>query len=67
MSGRPAETAALASAVAILIAYFAGLDDPAVMAALVVVVGAVPGIVTWLVVTFRKGGGDAAGRKPRRG
>jgi hypothetical protein len=54
---RPAETGAFAGAVAVLIAYFVGLDDPGLIAALTVVVGALPGVITWIVVTARGGGG----------
>jgi uncharacterized YccA/Bax inhibitor family protein len=51
---RPAETGALASAIAVLIAYVIGLDDPAILAALTIVVGAIPGLITW-IVTMRRG------------
>ena len=51
---RPAESAGLASAVAVLIVTALGLDDPQVFAALVVVVGAVPAVVTYGVELFRK-------------
>jgi len=54
MKSRPAETTAFASAVVVLIAYFAGVDDPAVIAALTIVVGAIPGVVTSIVVWRRK-------------
>jgi uncharacterized YccA/Bax inhibitor family protein len=54
VQSRPAETGAIGAAVAVLIAYFAGLDDPAIITALAVVVGAIPGVITWLVVTIRK-------------
>jgi uncharacterized YccA/Bax inhibitor family protein len=50
---RPAETGALAAALVVLIAYFSGLDDPAVIAALTVVVGALPGLITWIVTMVR--------------
>ena len=53
---RPAETGALASAVAVLIAYAFGLDDPAIMAALTIVVGAVPGVITTIVSRTRSKG-----------
>jgi hypothetical protein len=52
---RPAETGGAAAAVAVLIAYFAGLDDPGMLAALTIVVGALPGIITWFVVLIRGG------------
>jgi hypothetical protein len=51
---RPAETAGLAGAVAVLVAYFAGVNDPAVLAALVVVIGAVPALVTGAVELVRR-------------
>lgn len=41
---------------AVLITYVAGIEDPSVTAALVIVVGAVPGIVTWCVELFRRRG-----------
>ncbi len=46
---RPAETAGLAGAVAVLVAWAAGVDQPAVIAAIGVVVGALPAAVTWVV------------------
>jgi hypothetical protein len=51
---RPAETAGLAGALAVLIGYVAGIDNPAVLAALAVVVGAVPAVVTYAVTLRRK-------------
>jgi len=53
-TSRPAESAAVAASVAVLIAWAVGLTDPAVFAALVVVVGAVPATVTWLVELRRR-------------
>jgi hypothetical protein len=53
IKNRPAETGGLAAAVVVLICYFAGVDNPGVIAALVIVVGAVPAFITWLVVTIR--------------
>jgi hypothetical protein len=50
---RPAEAGALGASVAVLIAYLFGLDDPAVIASLTMVVGALPGVITWIVVTIR--------------
>jgi hypothetical protein len=50
---RPAETGAFAGAMAVLICYFLGVDDPAVLAALTVVVGALPGLITWIVTMVR--------------
>lgn len=51
---RPAEVSTGAAALAVLIAYFAGLDDPEVLVALAVVIGLVPASVTWLVNTLRR-------------
>jgi hypothetical protein len=50
---RPAETTAAASSVALLICWAAGVDDPAVLAAIGIVIGFIPSAVTWLVVTIR--------------
>jgi hypothetical protein len=54
IKSRPAETTALAAAVAVLVAYFLGIDDPGIMAALTIVVGAIPGVVTWIVEMTKK-------------
>ena len=53
-SQRPAETSAVAAAIVVLIASVAGLDNPATLTALVVVVGFIPTAVTWTVVTLRR-------------
>lgn len=50
---RPAETTTGAAAIALLIAYFAGLDDTQVVLALSVVIGLLPALVTWLVTLIR--------------
>lgn len=50
---RPAETGGFASGIAVLICYFAGIDEPGVLAALAVVAGSVPAVITWLVVTIK--------------
>jgi hypothetical protein len=50
---RPAESSALAAALVVLIGYALGVDDPAVLAAAGVVVGGIPGSVTWLVERSR--------------
>jgi hypothetical protein len=50
---RPAETGAFAGSIAVLISYFLGVDDPAVLAALVVVIGALPGVITGIVNLVR--------------
>lgn len=46
---RPAETGTVAGALAILIAYVLGIDDGTVLIALTVVLGAFPGVITWIV------------------
>jgi cell division protein FtsW (lipid II flippase) len=51
---RPAETAAVAGAIALLIGYVAGIDDRTILTAIGVVIGFIPAAITWLVVTFRK-------------
>jgi energy-converting hydrogenase Eha subunit B len=51
---RPAETGSLAAALAVLICYLLGVDDPGVLAALVVVVGALPSVITWIVELVKK-------------
>jgi len=56
LSKRPAEAGTgLAAATAALIAYFAHITDPAVVAALIIVVGAVPTGITWIVNLIRHG------------
>lgn len=60
VSKRPAETGGLAAAVVALIVYGFGAGDPALVAPLLVVVGAVPAVVTWLVELLR-GRASAAG------
>lgn len=46
---RPAESAAIASAVALLIARALGVDDADTVTALAIVIGGVPSVVTWVV------------------
>ncbi len=58
LAQRPAESAGLASAVVVLIGAALGIDDPAIFAALVVVVGAAPSLVTYGVELFRKRGAE---------
>lgn len=53
VKNRPAETGSFTAALAVLISYFLGVDDPAILAALVVVVGALPGVITWIVTLVR--------------
>ena len=43
----------MAGAIALLIAWIAGVDDVGVIAAIGIVVGFIPAAVTWLVVTLR--------------
>lgn len=50
---RPAESGGIAAAIALLIAYAVGLDNPGVITAVAVVIGFVPAAITWLVVTIR--------------
>lgn len=50
---RPAESTTAAGAFAILIARLLGLTDGDTIVALAVALGFVPGIVTWLVETWR--------------
>lgn len=59
----PAETTGtLAGAIAALVVYFGGIDDPAIVVPLIVVIGAVPALVTSLVglVRGRQGGSPPA-------
>ncbi len=50
---RPAETGGLAAAVAALLVYALGVDDQAVVVPLIIVVGAVPAAITFLVELVR--------------
>jgi hypothetical protein len=50
---RPAETTAVAGALALLICSLAGVDDPAVLTALGIVIGFIPTVVTWIVEMVR--------------
>lgn len=55
IKNRPAESASLlAGALAALIGPAVGLDSPEEVAALAVVLGAIPGIVTFLVEQIRR-------------
>lgn len=52
-NARPTEKiTGLAGAVAALIAWFFKIDEPGVVASLMIVLGAVPSGVTWVVETF---------------
>lgn len=44
---RPAETAGVASALALLVGRLLGVDDPDTIVALAIVIGFVPAAVTW--------------------
>lgn len=50
---RPAETGTVAIAIALLVGYVLGLDEGAV-AALGIVIGGVPGAITWIVEQWRR-------------
>jgi hypothetical protein len=54
VTSHPAETAGLAAAVAVLIVSVFSISDPQVYGALIIVVGAVPAAVTFLVELVRK-------------
>ena len=51
---RPAETAGVAGAIALLIGHLLGVKDPATLTSLGVVVGFVPAAITWCVLRFGK-------------
>lgn len=55
-SQHPAETVSGAGAVALVVAYAAGIHDAGVITALGVTIGLIPGAITWAVTTFRKAG-----------
>lgn len=65
---RPAETTTAAGALAVLLGYVLGIRDPEVLVALTVVLGAIPGVVTW-AVGLRRGAPPVAHMesKTRRG
>jgi hypothetical protein len=54
VASRPAETAGVASALALLIARLLGVDDADTIVALGIVIGFVPAGVTAFVVAYRK-------------
>jgi mannose/fructose/N-acetylgalactosamine-specific phosphotransferase system component IIC len=54
MKRRPAETSAAAAAAAAILARALGVDDPDTILAMAVLIGAVPGVVTFIVVTLRR-------------
>lgn len=51
---RPAEIGGGLAAVAFLVAHLLGITDAQTLTALGTVVGFIPAVITWLVVTFRK-------------
>jgi hypothetical protein len=51
---RPAETTAVAAAMALLLARLFGVDDADVITALAIVVGFIPAAVTWVVELLQK-------------
>lgn len=58
---RPAETGGLAAAVVALIVYALGVDDTALVAPLIIVVGSVPAAITWTVELLRRRNGELGG------
>lgn len=56
VSRRPAETGAIAGAIALLAGYFFGIEDPEVLLSLGVVIGALPAGITWVVEKIRYDG-----------
>jgi hypothetical protein len=53
-SGASAESTAVASAAALLIARALGVDDVNTVTAIAIVIGFIPALVTWIVVLARK-------------
>lgn len=60
-SRRPAETSAVAAALALLIARLLGVDDADTVTALAIVIGFVPAAVTWLYELRHRDQGHADG------
>jgi hypothetical protein len=50
---RPTESGAAAAAAAVLLARALGVDDALITDALIIMLGALPGAITWLVVLIR--------------
>lgn len=51
---RPAETTAgVAAALSVLLCAIFGVDDPVVYGALVIVIGFLPAVITWIVTMVR--------------
>lgn len=57
VASRPAESAGVAGSAALLIGHAAGIDNPDVLVALGVIIGAIPAAVTFLVVQYRRARG----------
>lgn len=51
---RPAEVGGGLAAVAFLVAHLLGVTDAQTLTALGTVVGFIPAVITWVVVTFRR-------------
>lgn len=54
MPGRPAETTAITAALALLVARLLGVDDADTIAAIGIVIGFIPAIVTYVVNVTRR-------------
>jgi hypothetical protein len=54
VKSRPAETTAVASALALLIARIAGVSDVDTVTAIAIVIGFIPAAVTWIVTLRQK-------------
>lgn len=54
MKSRPAETGGAAAGVAVLLARLLGANDPTTIASLALVVGLVPGAITFVVELVRR-------------
>jgi hypothetical protein len=53
VSNRPAETGAVAAALALLLARILGVDDVDTVTALAIVIGFLPAGITWLVTLIK--------------
>ena len=50
---RPTERiSGVAGAIAAVVAYVFKIDEPGIVSAIAVILGAIPGLVTWIVETF---------------
>lgn len=52
---RPAETTAAAGAIVLIVGRIAGIDDPDVLTAMAILIGAIPAVVSWFVDRFTGG------------